>query len=36
MMNSNVLRKILINNMDKALNGAINGLASEISDAETP
>lgn len=35
-MNSNILKKILINKMDKASNGAINGLASEISEAETP
>ncbi len=35
-MNSKKLREILINNMDKASNEAINGLASEISEAETP
>lgn len=35
-MNSNILKKILINKMDKASNGANNGLASEISDAEMP
>ncbi len=35
-MKSKKLRGILINNMGKASNEANNGLASEISDDETP